>query len=497
MKPNALLARVLSFWILTVAVASSPDADPQLNLSKQHSRGEVVDFNDCDCFNVAGPDPGYFQHYKLWDFRSIPGFRQARSNASFWDEQLLSARSSDWVEEDISNDDDEEVDNAESDSVDVLDDLASNTINSTDEDAGPLNELEALWFFKHAFERDWVSQDWQRPSGPHAPITMINSKDNVYFAKNRQWLDKMSTYLILRTTRLRNYTSTAEIETKARNIYRCSLRVRFRILPSNLDEESSVSLAKDLPATNEDSPFPGACAGIFTYRERNCESDIELLTKDPSSRIHYANQPDYDAVNDRMIPGASTIKDIPVPWTTWSIHRLDWLSDISRWWVDDQQQDAKTYRVPNLPSWLMMNLWSDGSLWTGDLPIGGNVYMAVEYIELAFNVSQADDSSEDSPSTSQQPEELKHLTTKKATSTTHEDGWPDEDSEPSAEIIDGALFKKCKKGRRGRKCRKNRKKKKKQGKKPKHPHHDEPRPSACERMCNIDEMDFANGDVEG
>lgn len=114
-----------------------------------------------------------------------------------------------------------------------------------------------------------------------------------------------------------------------------------------------------------------------------------MLTADPPNRVHYANQPDYDPVADRIIPGASIAKDVPVPWTSWSTHRLDWLPDISRWYVENEPQASNTYSVPHDPSMLIINLWSDGGLWSGNLTVGESVYMGIEWIEIAYNVSNS------------------------------------------------------------------------------------------------------------
>lgn len=43
----------------------------------------------------------------------------------------------------------------------------------------------------------------------------------------------------------------------------------------------------------------------------------------------------------------------------------------------------------------VINLWSDGGFWSGDLPLGQEVYLGVEWIELAYNVSSGN--SNDSP----------------------------------------------------------------------------------------------------
>lgn len=482
MKPGVLSSVILALAILSASPTTASASTPPLEaLSKPRKKNP----KDCDCFTVTGPDPGYFQHYKLWDFRSVPLAKQAHVDISDLEDGGLDQLSDGGNEGDGDGDaDDDDGDETDGDGSDQDDN----------------DQPDALWFFETAFDKDWMSQRWQRPRTDEAPIPMVNSKHNVFFTRNRQVLHKFATYLVMRTTRRWNYTSTSEIETKVRSIFHCSLRVRLRVLPSNLH----VSQPESVPSGNNQSvafnetarlkeakPHPGACIGIFTYRAHNCESDIEILTKDPPYRVHYANQPDYDAVKDAMIPGASTIADLPVHWTTWSTHRLDWLSDISRWWVDNKPQDAKTYRVPDQPSRLVVNLWSDGGIWTGDMRYGQSVLLAIDYIELAYNISAGSSQHFETP-----PSESHggHQIPATNISIPDVDGWPDEFSEPGAEIIDGpSMMKKCKKGRKGRKCRKNRKKKHgKHGKNPKHPPYRGP-PVRCERACNIDELRFANG----
>jgi hypothetical protein len=50
-------------------------------------------------------------------------------------------------------------------------------------------------------------------------------------------------------------------------------------------------------------------------------------------------------------------------------------------------QDAKSYGVPDLESMVILNLWSNGGLWTGDMRIGDSIYLGIEYIELVYNRS--------------------------------------------------------------------------------------------------------------
>ncbi|CEL06383.1 hypothetical protein ASPCAL07488 [Aspergillus calidoustus] len=288
----------------------------------------------CDCFLVSGPNPGYFTDYKFWDFRSVPlpyslnhGAYSA-ATADVWEAQTV-----------------------------------------------PLSQSP--------FKTDWQAQSWSRHKTLDSIVPMVNSDLNAFFAGHPQIPD--TSQLVLRTTRLSNYSSTAEIESLQGNFYRCSLRIRMRLM-----SRDAISHSPFEPSPDDDQVPKGACAGIFTYRSATCESDLEILTSDPANTVHYANQPDYDPINDIIIPNASdVVTTLPSPWSSWITHRMDWLSNSTTWYVDDQLQANITYRVPDRPSILALNLWSDGGIWTGDMKIDESVYMGIEWIEIAFNTSTA------------------------------------------------------------------------------------------------------------
>lgn len=312
----------------------------------------------CDCYLVSGPDQGYFQRYQLWDFRHAPGPREIPPS-----EQPL-------------EDHDGGIEDGETGQDSIF---GSNVL--------PLSSS--------TFAKDWKTQNWRRQGTAIKPIPLRNSIRNIFFAKDPPGSEEETardSYLVLHTKRYHNYTSSAEIESRLTNIFHCSLRVRFRLLPygglSNRSETDAKSSRHEGTDLTPSGPPKGACAGIFTYHTSGSESDIEILTKESSNIVHYANQPDYDPETDTSIPGASTIAAIPTPWTEWSTHRLDWFSNVSAWWVDGHMQTSKSYMVPSMPSTLVMNLWSDGGDWTGDMTVGESVFMGIEWIQLAYNVSE-------------------------------------------------------------------------------------------------------------
>ena len=70
------------------------------------------------------------------------------------------------------------------------------------------------------------------------------------------------TYLVLRTVRLEDFQSSAEVENEQKNLMHASLRVKARVLGDK-----------------------GAVAGFFTFYNDNNESDVEILTDDPVDMI--------------------------------------------------------------------------------------------------------------------------------------------------------------------------------------------------------------------
>lgn len=364
--------RFLSILTLLFSLSQAAHPDSSAFISED---GRELPGPKCDCYTISGPDPGYFTHYRFWDFRTVPLDPEVAKNFNFHPSMT----------EDESND--------------------FNDFDDSIEHLEERNAKEQPVFLKDTpFAADWQIQDWRRKGTRLFPITVVNSDKNVFISKSEN--DGKSTFLTLRNTRLDSYSSTAEIETAFKDVFHVSMRVRFRLLQNDepmlvppVEEVALVDVEAIMPESDAVSltrrnarrfpPPNGACAGIFTYYSTTSESDIEILTADPPNRVHYANQPDYDPIADRIIPGASEAKDVPVPWTAWATHRLDWLPNISRWYVENELQASNTYSVPQDPSMLIINLWSDGGLWSGNLTVGESVHMGIEWIEIAYNVSSS------------------------------------------------------------------------------------------------------------
>lgn len=301
---------------------------------------------ECDCYVVSGPDPGYFQYHRFWDFRHVP-----------------------------SDDDDEYT---------VAPDLITNA-----EDEG-IEPVTSSYFNTSDFLRDWSIQTGG--SNTDSPVPKYYSARNIYLSRNTTNGASNSTYLTLRTSRLQSFMSVAEMDSTQTNLYHSSIRARIRVIPnglSNTSAPSSGSRPVDNSRAGSNASHPvddGAVFGFFTYRNDKEESDTEILTHDPVTQIHYSNQPDWNDITDVSIPGASTQVTVP-DWTEWAVHRIDWYYYTSRWYVNDRSLLNKTMNVPAEPSGLILNLWGDGDTWSGNMSVGGQVTVAIEWIEMVFNIT--------------------------------------------------------------------------------------------------------------
>lgn len=178
-------------------------------------------------------------------------------------------------------------------------------------------------------------------------------------------------WLTLRTSRMTDFQSTAEIDTVPSNMLFLSVRYMARI-----------------------SGSPGACAGFFTYLPPGSdptsvqEADIEVLTGAPTNRVQFTNQPSFDD-QGRDLPESSVNSTIPVTndYTQWNVWRMDWMPGQTSWYVNDVSVANITFQTPKDPAGLIMNMWSDGGLWTGNMSVGQSAYMNVQWIEIAFNTS--------------------------------------------------------------------------------------------------------------
>ncbi|CCX08486.1 concanavalin A-like lectin/glucanase domain-containing protein [Pyronema domesticum] len=225
----------------------------------------------------------------------------------------------------------------------------------------------------------WSIQQWGKGKADDTKYRMWNALSNVFIDKNTDGTKGAKTKLVLRTKRFGDWQSSAEVENKQKNLLYATTRFRARVKGAS-----------------------GAVAGLFYFRNNQNESDIEILTRDQPSKIRYSNQPVLDK-NGNEIKDASTLVDLnslaqvdgtaltdkrsTVSWEDWHTHRIDWVAGKSSWYVDGKLVLEKTYSVPTIPSYLTLNMWSDGGMWSGEMKPGHEAKLEIEWIEMAYNTT--------------------------------------------------------------------------------------------------------------
>lgn len=320
-----------SLFILTATLGFPTSATP-LEAAPEDASSQ------CSCYLTSGLEPAYFQHYQFSDFRSIPcdGNNDYTSNPELVDESE----------------------------------------NNGDE------AVTSSFFDSTAWTDAWAIMSWAKEIGPNSPIRSVNSPRNVFISRNTT-SPEQSTYLTLRASRQESFASISEIVFRDENVKHASMRARLRLLPTTVFQASATSAERSVES--------GTCFGMFTYQSDTQETDMEILTGDPVDHIHCTNQPSRNWDTDEEIPDATT--DLVVAnggrdWTQWHDYRIDWLDGITHWYVDGELVVSKTVNVPTEPSSMLVNLWSDGGVWSGELQVGSQVQVGVEWIEMVYNVSQ-------------------------------------------------------------------------------------------------------------
>ncbi|MCJ1413341.1 hypothetical protein MMC19_007446 [Ptychographa xylographoides] len=129
------------------------------------------------------------------------------------------------------------------------------------------------------------------------------------------------------------------------------------------------------------SEVAGTCHGLFYYKDDNQESDIEILTADFESGIHYTNQANT--------PGQkSTTATHPLPSNATIVmheYRLDWLPGQTVYYLDGLQQQVLERNVPDTPGSWLWNNWSNGdSEWSAGPPETDSI-LHIQKIEMYYN----------------------------------------------------------------------------------------------------------------
>ena len=134
---------------------------------------------------------------------------------------------------------------------------------------------------------------------------------------------------------------------------------------------------------------PGAVASTFFYANDQCETDMEIITNQDTSTFHATNQPSQ--VNGNEVPGATRAVNIAPPlnasWQDWNVWGIDWTASGVVWTFNGQAINTNTVNIPDEPMSFLMNVWSDGGSWSGEMAVGATAWMDIQYFHLAYNAS--------------------------------------------------------------------------------------------------------------
>lgn len=108
------------------------------------------------------------------------------------------------------------------------------------------------------------------------------------------------------------------------------------------------------------------------------DADIEIRTNTQSAVVQYTNQPGAD-------PNATRVVEMATPWTAWQEHRYDWTPGASEWYVDGARVAAIDFQTPAAPLSVLLNVWSDGGVWSGEMEVGAEAEMQIRWLDLTFN----------------------------------------------------------------------------------------------------------------
>ncbi|KAM0738770.1 hypothetical protein ACQRIT_006507 [Beauveria bassiana] len=309
--------------------------------SNMELQRKLAQNKNCDCFLSNGTNPGYYAEHAFFDFR-----------------QLLQHAGVPDV-----------VDNAAS---------AASAPESSD------------FFTSDAWTSFWEVENWNNSNGAasngrantlsnDATIYMVNSPSNIYIAKAADdgggggGGRDVVTFLTMRTKRLHDFQTAAEFQTADADYQFLSLRMCARTVGA-----------------------PGAVTAMFTYRgaadpARVQEADVEILTRGPRSVIQYTNQPSDLPADRGEIAEATRNATLPggAAWSDWAVHRLDWTPERSVWYVNGREAASIALQVPRDPAAVNFNAWSDGGSWSGNMTVGDEASLQIQWVEILYNRTDA------------------------------------------------------------------------------------------------------------
>lgn len=282
--------------------------------------GQLMNDTGCDCFLTNGTNQAYYAQHRFYDFRSLQQYHGVTG--------LLTGQYD-----------------------------SSQAPNTSDFFAS--DEWNSAWDIQ-----SWNNSDQLEPGV--VPTLLVNSANNIYIQLDGEADNK--TFLTMRTARLPDFQSCAEMSSVATSYHYLSLRMRARTCGA-----------------------PGAVTAMFTYLGADDlakvqEADLEVRTMDPHNTVQYTNQP--SETDDGTTKAQATVNaSMPhgLEWTDWAVHRLDWTPTQDAWYIDGQPVATIAYQVPRDPTSVIFNVWSNGGSWSGNMSENATAYMNIQWIEMVFN----------------------------------------------------------------------------------------------------------------
>ncbi|KAK4137782.1 glycoside hydrolase family 16 protein [Trichocladium antarcticum] len=285
----------------------------------------LTDDSKCGCYLTNGGESRYFARHRFFDFRSLSEYAGVPA-----------------------------------------------TIRDAETTAGA--DETSAFFTATKWTDFWTLASWNNSNSARADasVLMVNSPNNVYIEANNEPDPSSQTWLTLRTQRLPDFQTAAEIESASASYKYLSLRMRARTVGAR-----------------------GAVTAMFTYRDADSladvqESDLEIRTNDPRNLVHYTNQPSYTDDGDDV---ARATVNATMPggrsWTDWAVHRMDWTPGMTTWYVDDAQVAQIAFQTPRDECNIILNSWSDGGSWAGNMSDNDAAYLQVQWLEVVYNSTGA------------------------------------------------------------------------------------------------------------
>ena len=103
--------------------------------------------------------------------------------------------------------------------------------------------------------------------------------------------------------------------------------------------------------------------------------------------VQYANQPSNAADGSMIMQATRNATNPGMDWTQWIVYRVDWMPGMTSWYVNGESVANISFQAPKDPAGLIINMWSDGGSWTGNMSVYEQAYFQLQWIELVYNTS--------------------------------------------------------------------------------------------------------------